>query len=619
MNFSSQAKAAFNAGNYELASNLYLKAMSAHPELAGTYLITLNLARGKMGLSPMSRHEAHLISSLKNPAHSLLQTALHNLSNLNSIYKFVNAHSPLKVDVSPPHLELVSVVVIAKDCERTVEESITSILRQSWSCIELIIVDNASSDRTWEIIQRIENTVSSITSLQLHTDHSGQAALDAGLSIANGQFIFFQNAKDFCHPHRIEICMHHFNQTDALGLFGMHCLVSVPSNNLLRYDSNLDSNKFTSIAFKRELISQIGSLEELPTERFDSFLLPGVCESNNQATCFHNVGLPLYFQAVPDVSSIQMTALGNNSLHISSSRAGSILPEPNQLANSVGSSVRLGSSTTVSKPGCLPVVASVCSVPQRVELLYQAVKSLAPQVDFLHVYLDNYNTIPTFLYDSHPQLTIYRSSDYPDLRDNGKFLAFPNLPEKCYYFTADDDIIYPPDYVASMINRIDYYDRQVVIGVHGVLLPEQAQGYFSSFRKVHTFNKALERDALVNNLGTGTVAFHSDLLHDLNLTHFTTPGMADLHLSVFCKERSIPMIAIARIENWLQELPSPNTSLYHEFRQADYKQSALIRAHQPWGYAAIKQAVEKTSMRVTNPESGERLQRLIPILHACLK
>jgi hypothetical protein len=148
-----------------------------------------------------------------------------------------------------------------------------------------------------------------------------------------------------------------------------------------------------------------------------------------------------------------------------------------------------------------------------------------------------------------------------------------------YYFTADDDILYPPDYVNTMIRKIEDYGRQAVIGVHGVVLADQPPGYFSAFRKVYLFKKALERDALVNNLGTGTVAFHSRRLAGLDYRPFAQSGMVDLFLAVFCKQRQIPMIAIARHDNWLLEMESTATRLFEQFRQADEKQAQLIRNH----------------------------------------
>ncbi|HGY3556512.1 TPA: glycosyltransferase [Pseudomonas putida] len=620
MNFTSQAKAAFDAGNYQTSLDLYHRAILEQPELASIYLITINIVRGKIGLGPLNLQGAQNISAQNSPK------ALHpgfqpkTAENLDSLYDHITNY--LSSSNNPKHedIPLASIIMTAKDCERTIEEAITSILRQSWTNSELIIIDNGSTDATWRIIQRIQATVSNIKSRKNNMEIGELAAKNIGLELALGQFIFFQDASDFCHPNRIEICMHHFRKTNAPGLFGMSRQIKFAANDPVPVDKAHRSSELSSMAFKRDVIEEIGLLSEAHNQSDDKILDRIYGWSNIHNDQFHNIDLPLYYKVILQPPPQQFSYATAYSPCNSTPKPQPPTHEINQLPVSEESnSSRYLTAAPVPDPTFPPVVVSLCSIPQRAALLRQTVKSLASQVDAFYIYLDNYDHVPDFLRGCHPQMTIFRSAEHPKLRDNGKFLAFPTLSKNCYYFTADDDIIYPPDYVCRMVQRIETYERQAVIGVHGVLLPEQAEGYFSAFRKVHMFTKRLERDALVNNLGTGTVAFHSSLLRGLDLTHFGTPGMADLHLSVLCKQRDIPMIALARPEGWLQELPSPNTSLYNEFRQADDQQSALIRAHKPWGYAAISKAVAGASMRATQPDTGERLQRLIPLLHACLK
>jgi hypothetical protein len=272
-----------------------------------------------------------------------------------------------------------------------------------------------------------------------------------------------------------------------------------------------------------------------------------------------------------------------------------------------------------------PVQLCLCSIPERAEQLQQVLTALAPQVDHIHLYLDRYPQAPAFLEAWRSKLQVVLSHEQPGLRDNGKFLPLAALNEQPrWLFTADDDIAYPPDYVAALLKRLEHYGRQVVLGVHGVLLPEHAEGYFSArYRKVHSFSKSLEADALVNVLGTGTMTCHSSVLQGLSLDHFQQPGMADLYLASWCHQRQIPMITIARHEGWLEQLGDPEDGcLWAEFSKADSGQAALVRGHLPWGYTAIKDAVEAASARARagDPESPlpERLEALVPALWPCL-
>ena len=267
----------------------------------------------------------------------------------------------------------------------------------------------------------------------------------------------------------------------------------------------------------------------------------------------------------------------------------------------------------------LPIVATLCSIPERAELLRQTLNSLAPQVDAFHLYLDRYDTIPDFVRVCYPQVKVVLSRDMPGLGDAGKFLPFSSLSEACFYCIADDNIVYPPDYVASMIRRIEHYGRQVVIGVHGVLVPDHPDGYPSDYRKVFSLKNGLERDALVNSLGTGTVAFYSGLLRGLDLSYFRKPGMADVFLSAYCKERLIPMVAIARPDHWLQEMALPTASSHQEFHRSDTEEATLIRENGPWGYEAIQRAVEGICLREKDAKIGQNLRILVPDLHACLR
>lgn len=623
---SSRAKLALDAGEFQLAMDLYERAMVEQPEIANLYRFNLNLARKGLLLPPVLEHELPYLGKSDSNQAPVADVAL---APPTLTMKSDNVTTNLPVP-------LVSILMASYNSAGYIEESITSALRQTWSNFELIVVDDYSTDGTWTKLQRLEKTVSNLKCIRANTKLGITFGLNWALSVARGDFVFFQNAHDISNPERVHLAMQQLMQHDVAGvLHGLPCISTFPKNAAAWNDDELMSLPF-AIALPRRVFQQIGYFDYTRKFSFKEFLHRLVKFAAFSKKKILSVATELtttdtpredppvgaarlenppvipgtYIRSEDDYD--QAVAQLHEELGVERFREFFRFPVIRDLTPVTSPLSRLGNPS-------YPVVASLCSIPERAEMLRQVLASLAPQVDGLHIYLDRYESIPEFVRHCHVNVTVYLANEYPGLRDNGKFLGFSDLQEDCYYFTADDDILYPPDYVISMVRRIEHYDQLAVVGVHGVLLPEQADSYFSSFRKVHLFSKELEADALVNNLGTGTVAFHSRLLRELDLSHFGSSGMADLHLSVFCKQRDIPMVALSRPEGWLQELPSPNTSLYHEFRQADDEQSALIRAHQPWGYAAIKQAVEKTSMRMAKPETSERLQRLIPVLHACLK
>jgi len=87
--------------------------------------------------------------------------------------------------------ELVSVIVPAYNGERVIEESIESVLSQTYTPIELIIIDDASKDGTYARIRKYENDDrAAIFKAVKHDENKGLAAtLNDGIKKSQGKFI----------------------------------------------------------------------------------------------------------------------------------------------------------------------------------------------------------------------------------------------------------------------------------------------------------------------------------------------------------------------------------------------------------------------------------------------
>jgi glycosyltransferase involved in cell wall biosynthesis len=95
---------------------------------------------------------------------------------------------------------LVSIVVSNFNYERFVEQAIGSALSQSYSCIEVIIVDDGSTDGSRAVIERYSRQCKVILK-----DNGGQAsALNEGLRHASGAYVLLLDSDDFLMPHAVE-------------------------------------------------------------------------------------------------------------------------------------------------------------------------------------------------------------------------------------------------------------------------------------------------------------------------------------------------------------------------------------------------------------------------------
>ncbi|MGY3211665.1 glycosyltransferase family 2 protein [Mucilaginibacter sp. HD30] len=97
-------------------------------------------------------------------------------------------------------LPLVSVIIPVYNAERYIDAAITSALSQSWPCIEVIVVDDGSTDSSYELAKRYQ--ANNVKILQ-QSNKGASAARNKGLSIAGGAYIQFLDADDLLSADKI--------------------------------------------------------------------------------------------------------------------------------------------------------------------------------------------------------------------------------------------------------------------------------------------------------------------------------------------------------------------------------------------------------------------------------
>jgi succinoglycan biosynthesis protein ExoO len=99
------------------------------------------------------------------------------------------------------HAPRVSVVIACFNCERYIEKAIDSVLAQTLSEIEAIVVDDGSSDRSFEIVERYDDPRVRL----LRTPHNAgpSAARNLGFDAARGDWIAVLDGDDWMEPDRL--------------------------------------------------------------------------------------------------------------------------------------------------------------------------------------------------------------------------------------------------------------------------------------------------------------------------------------------------------------------------------------------------------------------------------
>ncbi len=87
----------------------------------------------------------------------------------------------------------VSIITVCFNSERTISTAIESVIMQKYPDIEHIIIDGASTDKTFEIIQSYGNKISKLIS---EPDNGIYDAMNKGIKIATGEIIGTLNSDD---------------------------------------------------------------------------------------------------------------------------------------------------------------------------------------------------------------------------------------------------------------------------------------------------------------------------------------------------------------------------------------------------------------------------------------
>jgi len=128
-----------------------------------------------------------------------------------------------------PEKPLVSVILAACNEAAFVEHTVMSLLSQSTDCfdLELLVIDNGSTDRTATIVSRLAAADSRVKLLRNNVK-STPAAFNAGLRAAQGEYVAILGAHALYPPQYISVCLEELERHNAVGCSGK--ILTVPAD-----------------------------------------------------------------------------------------------------------------------------------------------------------------------------------------------------------------------------------------------------------------------------------------------------------------------------------------------------------------------------------------------------
>ena len=178
---------------------------------------------------------------------------------------------------------IVSVIIPCFNCEDTIERALNSILKQTITDLELVIIDDGSVDNTSVVIKDFIAKHPELRSNYLKQENIGPSATrNKGLECAKGNYIAFLDSDDVWHPCKLNTQIELMKKHDALISGSYHKILD--NGNFLDYcneqvnSSSLKYNwvKWPKILFKTPFATPSVILHKtLKKYRFDESLERG--------------------------------------------------------------------------------------------------------------------------------------------------------------------------------------------------------------------------------------------------------------------------------------------------------------------------------------------------------
>ncbi len=164
----------------------------------------------------------------------------------------------------------ISVVIPCYNAANFLHEAIFSILNQTYQNLELLVCDDASTDKTREVM---ENFHDHRIRRFYHTENQGYLITCNELfEQATGDFITFQDADDISETNRLEICLNALLQNPTLGFVSSnYILISKNGKPLLTHLKEVDFKRFktdpvyeisfcgASLMIRKEVLTSVGA------------------------------------------------------------------------------------------------------------------------------------------------------------------------------------------------------------------------------------------------------------------------------------------------------------------------------------------------------------------------
>lgn len=151
-----------------------------------------------------------------NKAYRLAKLTPLALKDPNAGFQFGNLRAACAIAPKGQDGPSVSILMPVHNAAGTVRDAVDSLLEQSWRNLEIIAVDDCSTDQSWRMLQDIAKRDPRLRILRNDTNLGAYGTRNRALDVATGDFITVHDSDDWSHPETIERQVRAFQSGDGI-------------------------------------------------------------------------------------------------------------------------------------------------------------------------------------------------------------------------------------------------------------------------------------------------------------------------------------------------------------------------------------------------------------------
>lgn len=163
---------------------------------------------------------------------------------------------------------VISVIVPVFNASRYLQAALESILNQTYKNFELIVIDDGSTDNSYQIAKSLARTDSRLHVFKNKKNLNIIATLNRGVKLTRGQYIARMDADDIALPERLKIQLRYLRTHPETIVVGSNCYTIDQENNFIGFKRFPLSNKAI-----KSMIFLINPMQH-PTMLINTSLLP---------------------------------------------------------------------------------------------------------------------------------------------------------------------------------------------------------------------------------------------------------------------------------------------------------------------------------------------------------